>query len=98
VDATPTSDAVPVALREVMSSGPVQGRVRTGEYCVVTKKTRAGSDSEAPRTAVPSCEVLDARDGKLTLRVNATILQLGSDDARALAEMIWRALQRSTPP
>ena len=74
---------------------PLQGRTRTGEYSVVNRKPRASSDSEAHRAIAPTSEILDARDGTITLRVHATILQLKSDDARALAEMIWRALERS---
>lgn len=90
-------DAVPVALAEIRSSGPVSApRTRTGEYCMVTKRDRAGSESEAPLMA-PTCEILDVRDGMVKLRVSSTILNLKLEDARALAEMVWRAVQRATP-
>lgn len=74
-------------------------RANSGAYSVTTKKrasteggTRAITENGARAAAPSGCEVLGVSEGYVMLRIGEAILKVAEADARALVDMLTRAL------
>jgi len=74
-----------------------KARNNGGAYSVTTKKPRATTEAgtgvaRVAATSPAGCDLLEASDGNLLVRIQGAVVKLSEADARALVELLTSAL------